>query len=132
MTDTSGRKCCESLASLGLSGCLAKTFLVSTTWHSTKCFLTWSLSATPRGRLKFRLLPWTQINSDSVSGFLPTITANEGKGAGRKRWVGSKDYRGAKMSEGLRTSFNDPIYTHPNFAEGQMGYPRDWTLLETQ
>jgi hypothetical protein len=63
---------------------------------------------------------------------LPTITANEGKGSGRKRYRGSKHFRGAKMSEGLRTCQSDPIYTHPNFAEAAMGYEKDWTLVETQ
>jgi hypothetical protein len=65
------------------------------------------------------------------SGFVPTIGANEGKGSSSKRYVGSPDFRGAKMSEGLRTCLTDPIYTHPNFAEAAMGFPKDWTLSET-
>lgn len=63
---------------------------------------------------------------------LPTLTANEGKGAGRKRYRNSPEYRGAKMSEGLRTCLTDPIYTNPNFAEAAMGLDKDWTLLETE
>ena len=47
------------------------------------------------------------------------------------RYLGSKHFRGAMMSEGLRTSLTDPIYTHPNFAEAAMGYAKDYTLLET-
>lgn len=64
--------------------------------------------------------------------FLPTIPAGEGKGSSRKRYVGSQSFRGAKMSEGLRTCQSDQIYTHPNFAEAAMGLPKDYTLLEME
>ena len=67
--------------------------------------------------------------------FLPTIGANEYKGSGKKRFKGSAEYRGTKMSEGLRSSESDPIYTHPDFAEVAMGYPLGWSVLtplETQ
>lgn len=64
--------------------------------------------------------------------FLPTMPAGEGKGSSRKRYKGSPSFRGAKMSEGLRTCQTDPIYTHPNFAEAVFGLPKDYTLLETE
>src|SRR6266567_462134 len=54
---------------------------------------------------------------------LPTPTANDGKGSGRKRYRGSKHFRGAKISEALRTCVADPIYPHPSFVEIVMGYP---------
>lgn len=60
---------------------------------------------------------------------LPTICKSEFRGAGRKRYVGSKDFRGAKMSEALRTCLADPIYLHPCFAELAMGFPITWTEL---
>ena len=61
---------------------------------------------------------------------LPTIAANEHKGTSRNRFVGSKHFRGAKMSEGLRTTSTDPIYLNPSFAEVMMGFPRGWTDLK--
>jgi hypothetical protein len=64
--------------------------------------------------------------------FLPTLAANEGKGSSRKRYKGSPNFRGAKMSEGLRTCPSQPIYTHPHFAEAVFGLPKDYTLLETE
>lgn len=67
--------------------------------------------------------------------FLPTIGKNEPKGASRKRFLGSQHFRGAKMSEGLRTCEEDPTYLHPSFAEAAMGFPIGWTELgpaETQ
>jgi len=60
---------------------------------------------------------------------LPTIGKNEYRGCSQKRFRGSPAYRGARMSEGLRTSATDPTYTHPNFAEQAMGWPITWTEL---
>lgn len=61
---------------------------------------------------------------------IPTIGKNEMRSSSRKRWRGSKDFRGAKMSEGLRTCYSDPTYTHPSFAELIMGFPTRWTELQ--
>jgi hypothetical protein len=61
---------------------------------------------------------------------LPTITANETKGSSRKRFINSPDFRGAKMSEGLRISTSCPQYTHPDFAELTMGWIIGWTDLK--
>jgi hypothetical protein len=58
---------------------------------------------------------------------LPTIVAAENKSTSRKRFVGSKDFRGAKMAEGLRTGFNDPVYLNPLFGEWAMGFPITFT-----
>lgn len=54
---------------------------------------------------------------------IPTPGANEFKGAGRDRFLGSKAFRGAKASEAFRTSSTDPIYLSPYFAEWLMNYP---------
>jgi hypothetical protein len=84
-----------------------------------------------RNGIAYQLVPLVSLTSAIGSGLLPTIGANESKGSGRHRFVGSIQYRGAKMSEGLRNGETDPIYTDPSFAEAAMGFPRDWTLLET-
>ena len=57
MTATSGLKCIGSWTSSGPLGLLAKMFLASSIWGSTKCFLTWKPVATPGKRLLFRLSP---------------------------------------------------------------------------
>jgi len=61
---------------------------------------------------------------------LPTIGANEGKGSSKERFLGSPAFRGAKMSEGLRTCAADPIYLNPSFAELTMMWPLEWTDLK--
>lgn len=62
---------------------------------------------------------------------LPTIGKNENKGSSKKRYIGSKDFRGAKMSEGLRICEADPIYLNPLFAELVMMWPLGWTDLQS-
>lgn len=61
---------------------------------------------------------------------LPTIVKNEFKGTSKKRFIGSPDFRGAKMSEGLRTCESDPIYLNPSFGELVMMWPLGWTDLQ--
>lgn len=62
---------------------------------------------------------------------LPTVTANESKGAGKLRFKRSPHFRGAKMSEGLRTCESDPIYLSPWFAAIAMGFEAKWTGTAT-
>lgn len=84
-----------------------------------------------RNGIAYQAAPLVPLMSGIEFGLLPTIGANEGKGSSSKRFVGSPHFRGAKMSEGLRTCQSEPIYTHSNFAEAAMGFPKDWTLVET-
>ena len=81
MTVTSGRKCCELYRKSGPLGLLVKTLLVSSTWRSTRCFLTWKTSATPARRLLFRLVPSTPRTEETGSQLWPTPTARDSKGA---------------------------------------------------
>ena len=59
MTVSSGLKCCGLSRKSGQLGLLEKTLLGASTWRSTRCFLTWKVSATPAKRLLFRLVPST-------------------------------------------------------------------------
>ena len=93
------------------------------------------------------MIPTPMTGSNSLAGgptnarrawrrlLLPTVSRNEFKGSSRDRFAGSKSFRGAKMSEALRSSEGDPIYLNPPFAEVVMGFPIGWTELldaETQ
>lgn len=69
------------------------------------------------------------IYENESGSLLPTIGKNEFKGASKQRFKGSKEFRGAKMVEGLRTCSTDPIYLTPSFAEIAMGWPFMWTEL---
>jgi len=55
MTVISGRKCYGLYQKYARLGSLVKMLLGSSTWHSTKCYLTWKTRATPANRLLFQL-----------------------------------------------------------------------------
>lgn len=59
MTVTSGQRCLELSKKSGPLGLLERMLLGSSTWRSTRCFLTWKAKATKQGRLYFRLVPST-------------------------------------------------------------------------
>lgn len=76
MTVTSGRKWSAALTLSGPLGSLARMCLESSIWHSTKCALTWKVSATKSGRCVYRLVPSIPRTSDNGSGLWPTASAN--------------------------------------------------------
>ena len=82
MTAISGRKCCGSWLSAGPLGCLEKMLLGSSRWASTEFFLTWKPSATPAGRLLFRLVPSMPRISGNASGSWPTPRVGNNGGWG--------------------------------------------------
>ena len=55
MTVSSGRRCCELFGKSGPLGLLEKMLLESSTWHSTKFYLTWKEKVTKQGRILFQL-----------------------------------------------------------------------------
>lgn len=82
MTVTSGQKCLELSMSFGPPGSLEKMLLVSSIWHSTRCFLTWKISATKQGRLYFRLVPSKPRTGGTDVPLWPTPKASDCKGSG--------------------------------------------------
>jgi len=72
MTVTSGLKCSALLKKQDPVGCLVKTLLESSRWHSTMCFLNWKAKGTPQGRLLFQLAPSTPRTDETESGLWPT------------------------------------------------------------
>ena len=72
MTVRSGRKCSELLTAQSPLGSLVRTLLESSRWNSTISFLTWKASATPRGRLLFRLVPSMPDTEETGFGLWPT------------------------------------------------------------
>jgi hypothetical protein len=79
MTAHSGLRCCELYGKWLPDGSLARMFLESSQWNSTRCYLTWKGKATPAGRLYFQLVPSTPTTEGIESGLLhtPTATANQ-------------------------------------------------------
>mgnify|MGYP001602951381 CR=1 FL=1 len=75
MTVTSGRRLSAVSTHSGPLGFLVRMCLESSTWHSTRCVLTWKASVTPSGRSVYRLVPSMRGIKDSESGLWPTARA---------------------------------------------------------
>lgn len=80
MTVTSGRKCSALCGNSGPVGWLARMLLESSVWRSTRCLLTWKVSATPARRLLFRLQASAPRTEETGALLLPTMTAFEAEG----------------------------------------------------
>lgn len=158
MTATSGRRCCEQFAKSVPAGSWARTFadllIGRREWFSTRCSLTWKLSATKSSRLYFQLVPSTLHTAATECGLLPTVQTQGLKVCKNgKTWPmdvkllpmpTARDYKGEsinnKFRRGLRATpggtLPDVISTvgnasqlSPLFLAEMMGFPPDWTVL---
>ena len=84
MTATSGRNIAALLPNADPVGCLVRMCLESERLFSTRCYLTWMIWDTPRGRLLFRLAPSMPRIDGRGSSLLPTPT-DSSKGGGSSR-----------------------------------------------
>lgn len=154
MTATSGLKCLGSSKNSDLLGSLERTLLGTLRWGSTRCFLTWKVKATPRGRFLFQLAPSMLRTCATGFGLWPTPTVcgnNNRKGLTKKSgdglatavklWPTPKaTYRGDCPSERRRRSpdlnsmvriaqsQDEPRPTgtlNPEWVEWLMGYQSD-------
>ena len=135
MTDISGRTYFPLFKPDDQLFAFSKTFMATSLWASTKCYLTWKVRATPQGRSLFQLVPLTHLTDETEFGLSPemwpTATARDYKGgrmpetlakAGRNETNSLPDAVNAQM--GKTGSLN------PQWVEWLMGYPEGWTDLE--
>jgi hypothetical protein len=102
MTATYGRKFADWYLSSGPVDACLRTLLGTSTWASMTCYLTWKRSATPAGRLLFRLVPSTPRTGGIGSGYWGTPRANDWKMTGnpdlpRMQKCADKKYLGAQV-----------------------------------
>lgn len=100
---TSGRKC--SVLSISPDPVLSwqKMLVATSTWASTLYSLTWKRTATPAGRLLFRLQASTPSTNGTGFGSWPTATANTRPNEGNVRLLRAKVRKG-EMSEDEATA----------------------------
>lgn len=131
MTVISGLKCCELYGPLGHAGLLEKTFLASSQWVSTKCFLTWAVWSTPRGALYYRLQVLERPMSETGFGFWRTPTSRDWKDTpGMAMEATNPDGTVRDRTDQLARQ----VYQHdrdgnlnPEWVEALMGFPAGWT-----
>ena len=134
MSEIFGEKCLGSFAKLALNGSWLKTCQgscqVSLAGTLAEYLETWPKRGIVCNGLAYQLQQLELGIKGKESGSLPTLGAQEGRGASKKRYKGSPEYRGGKMVEGLRVGPECPQYLHPEFAEQAMGFPEGWTELK--
>ena len=74
-TVTSGQKCCALYKKQGQLGSLVRMLLGSSTWHSTRCVLTWKVKVTKSNRSLFQLAVSMPRTAEIESGFWLTPTS---------------------------------------------------------
>ena len=80
MTVTSGLNISGLYKKSGPVGFFAKMLLASSTWASTKCFLTWKVKTTPSKHLIFQLVPSMPRIEETEFGLLPTPRVSDTEG----------------------------------------------------
>lgn len=125
-----GNKCIESFAKLDRNLCSWKTPQLSLFEDLNQSLQTWPQQGTMLNGECWDAETLVDGTQEKDSGcWLPTIVAMEYKGTSKKRFINSKEFRGSKMSEGLRTCEQDMTCLNPLFAELAMGFPIGWTDL---
>ena len=104
MSVRSGRKCCELLTGQSPLGSLVRMLLESSRWNSTISYLTWKPSATPRGRLLFRLVPSMPDTEGTEFGLWPTPRTVTGgaESAQRKQELGRTNSGGGDLQAAVK------------------------------
>ena len=91
MTATSGLKYEPLFKQSDPLGAFSKTFMVTSGWDSTKCYLTWKPLTTPHKRSLYQLAVSTRLTDEIASGLLhtPTAKGNQAAPSMRSRDKGS-------------------------------------------
>lgn len=132
MTVTSGLKCLESYGNSSQLGCLVRTCLESSIWHSTRCFLTWKRKDTKLKHSLFQLAVSMPRTEETESLFWPTPSTGAGLcgGTGNFKTLQAMARRGLITEEERRNfSQGNGGKTNPALLEWLMGYEQQFTKL---
>jgi len=137
MTAISGQKCLGLYAKQGQLGSLVRMLLASSTWHSTKCILTWKQKATKSSRLLFQLAVSMRRTGGTESGLSdvtkttmwPTPRACDLEGGVSKATnMGGGWYRENQKGERWGVKLKDAVHSAerlwptPSSRDGKGGY----------
>ena len=112
----------------------------SCSWKTHQCSLLGDLEEFLETWPKWGLMRngecWAQTALDYPIGenefgcWLPTPVTSMWRGAAKKRFWGSQEYRASFTTEWVRTSLDCAQYYHPDFVELIMDFPDKWTELK--
>ncbi len=112
----------------------------SFSWKTHQCSLVGDLDEFLETWPKWGLMRngecWEQTRLDYPTGenefgcWLPTPVTSMWRGAAKKRFWGSQEYKGSFTTEWVRTSRDCAQYYHPDYAELIMDFPDKWTELK--
>jgi hypothetical protein len=126
-----GEKWRGSFVKFNPDSCLWKTHQFSLLGDLDEFLETW-----PKWGLMQNGECWAQTALDYPIGenefgcWLPTPVTSMWRGAAKKRYWGSQEYRASFTTEWVRTSLDCAQYFHPDFAELLMDFPDKWTELK--
>jgi len=111
----------------------------TSSWKTAQCSLLGDLEEFSETWPKWGLMRngecWEQTPLDYPTGenefgcWLPTPVTSMWRGAAKKRFWGSQEYRASFTTEWVRTSKDCAQYYHPDFVELIMDFPDKWTEL---
>ena len=130
MTVSSGQKCSELSRKSGPLGSLVRMCLVSSVWHSTRCYLTWEPKGTKHNALLFQLAVSMPRTEETGSQYWPTPMASSWGGSGHRKTLNVMVRRGL-ITEEERRNFAAGNWgkTNPELLEWLMGYTKTFTQL---
>ena len=146
MTEISGKKLLELSKSPDLLFLLEKMLVELLNSISTPYLRTWRVQTTPQGALIFQLRASVQNTKGKESGLLPTPTAGNSMNVvmppefvkrNSSGWTVTRKGTGTKFGAKLNDVVNylEKPKTggrlNPNFVERLMGFPMDWTKIES-
>jgi hypothetical protein len=123
-------------------GLLAKLDLNTLSWKTPQCSLLedseqsleiWSRWGTMRNGVCCRSsdsIGFGHIGENEFGCWLPTPVTSMWRGASKKRFWGSRDYKGSFTTEWVRTNKDCEQYYHPDYVELIMDFPDKWTELK--
>lgn len=115
-TATSGRRCLEQFGRFSRAGSWARTFagflLMQGAWYSSRCALTWKLSATKCNRYLFQLAPSMRPTGGTGSGLLPTAVTE-----GMTFHMDGKDSQVKMRGKALRRAVTEGLLPTPRATE---------------
>ena len=144
ITAISGQKCSGLLRNASHTGLFARMLLATSSWDSTRCYLTWKQKVTPGKRLLFQLAPSTPRTGEIGSGLSPTPNTMDPETM--RLWptpvhhecrLGYQNRSNGK--KGTQKSLTTEVIDHaggrsqttgqlnPTWIEWLMGYPTGWT-----